>query len=42
MAQDQDNPEFLGRWSRVIVLFLVLCVAFAPMQLWLALSPSDE
>jgi len=42
MSREQDNPEFLGTWPRVIVIFLALCVAFAPMQLWLVLSRSDH
>jgi len=42
MSQDQENPEFLKMWLRVPLLFLVLCVAFAPMQVWVALFRSDE
>ncbi len=39
---ENDNPEFLPTWSRAVLMFLILCVAFAPVQLWLVLTRKDD
>jgi hypothetical protein len=40
--KNNDNPEFLRTWLRAVLMFLILCVAFAPVQLWLVLTRRDD
>jgi len=39
---ENENPEFLGTCSRAVLMFLILCIAFAPVQLWLVLTRKDD